>query len=317
MALYLVTGGAGFIGSHLVEALVERGNHVRVLDNFSTGKRENLQPLISNFSSPALQVIEGDIRNLDSVGQAMNGVEYVLHHAAIVSVPQSMADPAATHAVNVTGTLNVLMAARQANVRRVVLASSCAVYGDNDNLPLKEAAPPRPLSPYAASKLAGEMYCQTFFAAYGLPAVCLRYFNIYGPRQNPAGDYAAVIPKFSERIRAGQPPVIYGDGQQTRDFVHVSDVVRANLLACEREQAIGQVFNIASGQRVSLLGLIDTFNKLQGAQFEPQFKPERAGDIRHSAGDGERIASLLGFRPQMSLENGLRQFVAPETGRLN
>lgn len=317
MAHYLITGGAGFIGSHLVEALLKRGDQVRVLDNFSTGKRENLIPLTSNFQLPTLEIIEGDIRDLDTVRRAMQGADYALHHAAIVSVPQSMADPAATHNVNVTGTLNVLMAARQASLKRLVFASSCSVYGDNGDLPLKEMALPRPLSPYAASKLAGEMYCQAFFAAYGLPAVCLRYFNIYGPRQNPNGDYAAVIPRFAERIKAGQPPVIYGDGQQTRDFVHVSDVVRANLLVCERKEAIGQVLNVASGRRVSLLELADTFNRLQGTRFAPQLEPERAGDIRHSAGAGERIATVLGFSPQTLLDDGLRPLVAPETRRAN
>jgi UDP-glucose 4-epimerase len=230
-----------------------------------------------------------------------------MHHAAMVSVPQSMADPTATHEINVTGTLNLLLAARQCRVKRFVLASSCAVYGDNDDLPLKETSATIPLSPYAASKLMGEMYCQTFYRAYGVPTVCLRYFNVFGPRQDPNGDYAAVIAKFASRLRNGQAPIIYGDGTQTRDFVHVSDVVRANLLACEAEAAIGQVLNVASGQGVSLLDLVDTLNRLGNTQFSAQFAAPRAGDIGHSEGDAGQIAALLGFRIEMPLARGLRQ----------
>ncbi len=301
--MYLVTGGAGFISSHIVEALLARGERVRALDNFATGKRENLP------ASPNLQIVEGDIRNPDTVCQAMQDVTCVFHLAALVSVPQSMADPGPTHEVNVSGTLNVLQAARQAGVKRLVFSSSCAVYGDNDDLPLKEVAAPRPLSPYAASKLAGELYCQAFFSAYGLPTVCLRYFNVYGPRQNPNGDYAAVIPKFVRRIQAGQPPIIYGDGRQTRDFVHVSDIARANLAASEREQAVGQVLNVASGQRVSLLDLVDMLSELGGTRFEPQFQPARPGDILHSAGDPGRLADVLGYKAQMALVDGLKGYL--------
>jgi UDP-glucose 4-epimerase len=306
MALYLVTGGAGFIGSHIVDALVERGQRVRVLDNFSTGRRDNLQ----NADPSSVEIVEGDVRHPATVRQAIEGVSYVLHHAAVVSVQQSMADPLGTHAVNVTGTLNVLAAAREVGAKRVVLASSCAVYGDNDALPLQETAPPRPLSPYAASKLAGEVYCQTFFSAYHLLTVCLRYFNVFGPRQQPDGDYAAVIPKFIQRMRAGVPPTIYGDGSQTRDFVHVSDVVRANLLACEHPGAAGQIFNVASGQPVSLLTLVDMLNSLRARPLSPQFEPARAGDIVHSSGDSEHIAAHLGFKAEMSVLDGLRELVA-------
>lgn len=310
MALYLVTGGAGFIGSHIVQVLVERGEHVRVLDNFSSGKRENLE-FAASVPQPLgpLEVVEGDVRDLDAVRQVMGDVEYVLHQAAIVSVQQSMADPMVTHTVNVTGTLNVLQAAREARVKRMVFAGSCAVYGDNNDLPLKETAAPRPLSPYAASKLAGEVYCQTFFEAYDLPTVCLRYFNVYGLRQNPDGDYAAVIPKFAKRMKASQPPVIYGDGKQTRDFVHVSDVVRVNLLACEHKAAKGQVLNVASGQRVSLLELVEVLNDLLGTRLSPQFEPERPGDIRHSAGDGGRLAAQLHFRVKTPLAEELKQLI--------
>lgn len=305
MALYLVTGGAGFIGSHLVEELIRRSEQVRVVDNFSTGRRENLGQLTTQ-----IDLIEGDIRDLDLLRNAMRGVDFVLHQAAIVSVPQSMADPMTTHQVNVNGTLNVLIAARDAKVKRVVLASSCSVYGDNDDLPLKETYPPRPLSPYAASKLAGEIYGQTFFAAYGLPTVGLRYFNVFGQRQNPNGDYAAVIPKFVTRLLAKQAPLIYGDGKQTRDFVHVSDIVRANLLACERDAAAGQIFNVASGKQTSLLELIDVLNRLMGLQLAPEIKPARAGDIRHSVGSSDKIAQRIGFHVATPLVSGLSQMIA-------
>jgi UDP-glucose 4-epimerase len=305
MAMYLVTGGAGFIGSHIVEALVRRGERVRVLDNLSTGRRENLASVIGS-----VELVVGDVRCLDQVRRVMSGVDYVLHQAALVSVPQSMADPQGTHDVNVTGTLNVLIAAREATARRVVLASSCSVYGDNDSLPLKETCAPRPLSPYAASKLIGEICCQTFFAAYGLPAVCLRYFNVYGARQNPNGDYASVVPKFVGRMKMGQPPVIYGDGEQTRDFVCVADVVRANLAACEGPRAVGRVINVVSGHSISLLHLVATLNVVLGTQLAPEFKPERKGDIRHSAGDGGQMAELLGLGVTTSLAEGLGQLAA-------
>jgi nucleoside-diphosphate-sugar epimerase len=304
MSLYLVTGGAGFIGSHIVEELVRRGERVRVLDNLSTGRRENLAQVSSR-----IEMIEGDIRDADSTRRAMDGVDYALHEAAIVSVPQSMDDPVTTHDVNVTGTLNVMMAAREARVKRVVLASSCAVYGDNDSLPLNEAEKPRLLSPYAASKLTGELYSETFLAAYGLPTVALRYFNTFGSRQNPKGDYAAVIPRFMTRMRTGQPPVIYGDGEQTRDFVHVSDVVRANLLVCERPEAVGQVLNVASAQRTSLLELVRTLNDLLSTRLTPEFQRERPGDIRHSAGDGAKMAAVLGFRVETPLSAGLSRMI--------
>jgi nucleoside-diphosphate-sugar epimerase len=302
MSLFLVTGGAGFIGSHLVATVLERGAEVRVLDNFATGKREHLQ-----LFNDRATVVEGDVRDKALVEQLMEGVDYVLHLAAVVSVPQSMRDPELTNAVNVTGTLNVLAAARKFNVKRVVFSSSCAVYGDNLQLPLSEQSTTQPLSPYAASKLIGEVYCQTYYRAYGLPTTCLRYFNIYGPRQDPNGDYAAVIPKFAHRLKAGQAPLIYGDGQQTRDFVYVADIVRANLLACEQPLAIGQVFNIASGCGTSLLDLAVTLSNLAAASIEPQFAPAREGDIRHSRGDGTHASIVLDFRPAIDLNEGLQQ----------
>ena len=300
MAIYLVTGGAGFIGSHITEAIVSRGETVRVLDDFSTGKRANLAHV------PAVEIVEGDVRDAESVARAAAGTDYIIHQAAQVSVSRSMVDPAATNDINVNGTLNVLAAAQKHGVRRVVMASSCSVYGDNDELPLQESAVTLPLSPYAASKLIGEVYCQTFYRAYGVPTVCLRYFNVYGPRQDPNGDYAAVIPKFAQRMKRGQSPIIYGDGSQTRDFVYVGDVVRANLLACERDEAVGQVLNVASGRAVSLLNLVAAFNELGPTQFDPQFEAARPGDIKHSRGNGAKLAALLDFQPATSLATGLQ-----------
>ncbi len=308
MAVYLVTGGAGFIGSHIVEALVTRGEHVRVLDSFLSGKRENLQ-FPDDKPSLNLEVIEGDIRDLDVVRQATRGVDYVLHHAALVSVAQSMADPQMVHAVNVTGTLNVLLAAREAGVRRVVFASSAAVYGDNDALPLKETAVPRPLSPYAASKLAGEAYCRMFCAAYSLPTVCLRYFNVFGPRQDPNSQYAAAIPKFITALLHGESPTIYGDGTQSRDFIHVANVVLANLLACEKDEAIGQIVNIACGGRRTLLDLYRDLATLIGAALQPVFASARAGDVKHSVAAIDQATRVLGYKPKVEWRDGLRDTV--------
>jgi nucleoside-diphosphate-sugar epimerase len=304
MTSTLVTGGAGFIGSHLVEALLKHGQHVRVLDNFSTGRASNLAHL------SGVDVITGDVRDEALVNSLVREVDYVVHLAAVVSVPQSMSDPALTNAVNVDGTLNLLNAARQYGLKRLVLSSSCAVYGDNDDLPLTESSQTKPLSPYAATKLIGEVYCQTYQRAYGVPTVCLRYFNIYGPRQDPNGPYAAAIPKFIQRLKNQQSPIIYGDGKQTRDFVYVADVVRANLLACEQESAIGQVFNITTGRGVSLLELMEELSDLLGVQIQPEFQAERAGDIKHSRGDGSLIAQTLLFAPATTLREGLRNLLA-------
>jgi UDP-glucose 4-epimerase len=307
MALYLVTGGAGFIGSHIVEALISRGDAVRVLDNFSTGRRINLKHLSS------IDLIEGDIRDAELVRAAICGVDYVIHQAALVSVTQSMVEPKTCHAVNVTGTLNVLEAAREFNVRRVVLASSCAVYGDNDELPLRETSTTKPMSPYAASKLIGEIYCQTFQRAYGIPTVCLRYFNIYGPRQDPNGEYAAVISKFAQCLKSGVAPTIYGDGYQTRDFVYVSDVVGANLAACETESAVGEILNVATGRGISLLELVGTLNQILGTSIQPIFDAPRAGDIAHSRGDAGRLAVVASVRPTVTLAEGLASVTAALT----
>ena len=298
----LVTGGAGFIGSHIVEELVRQGAQVRVLDNFSTGKRGNLQV-------PGLEVIEGDIRNLDVVRRAVSGVEYVLHQAALPSVPRSIADPLTTNEVNVCGTLNVLVAARDAHVRRVVYASSSSVYGDNPALPKHEEMPTRPLSPYAVSKLTGENYCRAFNKVYGLPAVSLRYFNVFGPRQDPASQYAAVIPKFVTSLLRGEPPTIYGDGTQSRDFTFVANVVRANLLACEKDQAIGQVMNVACGERYTLLDLYGHLEALTGVELKPVFAEPRAGDVKHSLAAIDRARQALGYAPVVDWREGLRRTV--------
>ncbi|PWH15401.1 MAG: LPS biosynthesis protein WbpP [Ardenticatenia bacterium] len=303
---YLVTGGAGFIGSHLVEELVRRRQYVRVLDNFSSGRRENLAHLAGH-----VKVIEGDICDLATVRQAMEGVDYVLHQAALVSVPGSVADPLKTDQVNVRGTLNVLLAARDAHVRRVVFASSCAVYGDNPVLPKDERMPPEPLSPYAVSKLAGEGYCRVFHYVYGLPTVVLRYFNVFGPRQDPHSPYAAVIPKFIHSALHGRALTVFGDGQQSRDFVYVANVVAANLLACQTNAAVGHVINVASGQSYSLLELIDHLKGiLDENALQVNHMPPQPGDIRHSQADIQCARQLLGYVPQIDFATGLRETVA-------
>jgi UDP-glucose 4-epimerase len=299
---YLVTGGAGFIGSNIVERLVEEGQSVRVLDNFSTGKRENVEPWLDR-----IELIEGDLRDLDTVREAVNGVDYVLHQGAIPSVPRSVNDPMRSHECNATGTLNVLIAARDAGVKRVVYASSSSVYGDSPELPKREDMPTNPLSPYAVSKLSGENYAIAFHQVYGLPTVCLRYFNVFGPRQDPASEYAAVIPKFITRMLRGERPIVYGDGLQSRDFTYVANVVEANLLACQSGLAVGQVMNAALGGRVSLLELIAQLNGILGANLAPRFEPARPGDVKHSQADTTRLKSLLHFEPVVGFDEGLRK----------
>jgi UDP-glucose 4-epimerase len=307
----LVTGGAGFIGSHLVDELVRRGVQVRVLDNFSTGRRENVAPVIDQ-----IELIEGDIRDADTVHRAVQGVDYVLHQAALPSVPRSVADPLTTHAVNATGTLNVLLAAREANVKRVVYASSSSVYGDNPALPKREEMPTHPLSPYAVSKLAGENYCRAFYQVYGLPAVVLRYFNVFGPRQDPASPYAAVIPKFIAALLRGESPTIYGDGTKSRDFTYVANVVQANLLACEKDEAIGQVLNVACGERHTLFDLYSELVELTGKALPPVFAPARPGEVKHSLAAIEQAAQVLGYAPQVEWHEGLRRTVEWYMARL-
>ena len=308
---YLVTGGAGFIGSHLVEALLNRGERVKVLDNFSTGPRDNLEQVIAATQpGERLVVLEGDLRDASALRQAVQGVDYILHHAAIVSVPGSVEDPLTCNEVNITGTLQLLQAAREAGVRRLVLASSSAVYGDNPALPLAETEIPAPLSPYAISKLTGEQYCRAYYDLYGLETVALRYFNVFGPRQDPTSGYAAVIPKFVSATLQEQPVTIFGDGLQSRDFVYVGDVVAANLLACEAPGAAGQAINIAAGVRYSLLELVEALRTLNGKAIEVRHVPPRPGDIKHSGADINKAGQLLGFKPATGLSQGLEKAAA-------
>jgi UDP-glucose 4-epimerase len=307
--VYLVTGGAGFIGSHLVETLVARGERVRVLDDFSTGRQENLAPVAGH-----IELIEGDVADPETVEQAVAGCDCVLHLAAIASVQASLDEPRRTHRVNVDGTLNVLQAARRDGVHRVVFASSTAVYGDHTALPLREELPPRPLSPYAAGKAAGEAYCTAFHVSYGLPTVALRLFNVYGPRQDPTNPYSGVVSIFADRMARGERPVIYGDGEQTRDFVYVADVVRAVLLACEREAAAGSIFNIAGGRQTSILQLAAALSQVLGTDLAPTFAPARAGEVRFSQGDVHRAREVLGWEARVPLREGLSRLIAGGAG---
>lgn len=303
---YLVTGGAGFIGSHIVERLVKDGHHVTVFDNFSTGRMENIEA----FAGRNLKVVEGDIRKPAQLEKAMKGQRFVLHHAALPSVARSVEDPAASNETNVTGTLNVLLAARAAGVKRVVYASSSAAYGDTPTLPKIETMPPQPMSPYAVSKLAGEHYCRVFSMNYGLPTVSLRYFNIFGPRQDPTSDYAAVVPKFVTMLIEKKRPIVYGDGKQTRDFTYVENAVEANLLACHSQKAVGEFMNIACGDRVAVAGLSWMIGEIVGFECEPKLKPARPGDVRHSLADIEKALDLIGYRPRVTLREGLERTVA-------
>ncbi|MCD6100328.1 MAG: SDR family oxidoreductase [Candidatus Marinimicrobia bacterium] len=300
--VYLITGGAGFIGSNIVEELLKRGEKVRVLDNFSTGKRENILPFLDR-----IELIEGDIRSYHIVREAVDGVDFVLHQAALPSVPRSIKDPITTNEVNVGGTLNILNAALDAGVKRVVYASSSSIYGNSEVLPKREDMTPNPMSPYAVSKLAGEKYCRVFSEIYGLETVCLRYFNVFGPRQDPNSQYSAVIPKFIAAMKKGERPTIYGDGKQSRDFTYVANVVVANLLVCQVNHGIGEIFNIACGERHSLINLINNLNEVLGVHVEPSFAEARKGDIRHSMADISKAQKMLGYSPFVNFEEGLRK----------
>jgi UDP-glucose 4-epimerase len=302
MAECLVTGGAGFIGSHLVEALVARGHAVRVLDNFSTGFWENLAAVRDE-----IELIEADLTDPEAVRAAARGVELVFHQGALASVPRSVADPAATHQVCATGTLHVLLAARDAGVRRVVYAASSSAYGNAARLPRRESDPVEPLSPYAAAKLAGEHYCAAFHLVYGLETVRLRYFNVFGPRQPPDSPYAAVIPLFLRAALRGQRPVVHGDGLQSRDFTYVEDVVRANLLAADAPGVAGRVYNIACGRRTTLLDLVARIGALLGTEIRPVHAAARPGDVRHSQADITLARDELGYQPAFDVDEGLRR----------
>lgn len=302
MRTCLVTGGAGFVGSHLVEALLARGDEVRVLDDFSTGDPANLDGV-----SGRIDLIQGTICDLDTVQMAMKGVDVVFHQAALASVPRSVANPLATHRACVDGTLHVLLAARDAGVRRVVYAASSSAYGNSARLPKCETDPTAPLSPYAVAKLAGEHYCAAFSEVYGLETVRLRYFNVFGPRQTPDSPYAAVIPLFIRSMTRSESPTINGDGQQSRDFTYVADVVQANLRAAEAPGVGGRVYNVAGGRRVSLLELIGELNRMLGTDITPRHVAPRPGDVKHSQADISRARVDLGYAPTVEIATGLHR----------
>ena len=302
---YLITGGAGFIGSALARALLARGDRVRIIDDFSTGKRENLAEIAGE-----VELIEGSILDESRLARAVEGVAVVFHEAAIASVPQSMAHPIENHAVNATGTLRVLGAALRAGVGRVVYAASSAAYGDDPTLPKMEAMTPAPISPYGASKLAGELYCQVYAAAFGLETVSLRYFNVFGPRQDPRSEYAAVIPKFITRALAGGTPVIFGDGSQSRDFCFIDNVVEANLKAADAPGASGRTYNIACGTATTLNQVVALIGQALGRPVEARHDPERTGDIRHSVADIAAARAGLGYTAAISFAEGLSRTIS-------
>jgi UDP-glucose 4-epimerase len=306
---YLVTGGAGFIGSHIVHTLLEQGSSVRVLDNFSTGKRENLEGLTRQINGNQLEVFEGDLRDASRVEEAVRGIEVIFHEAAFVSVPQSMEEPQTCFDVNITGTSLLFDAARRAGVRRAVVASSAAVYGDSNALPLIEETPLQPRSPYAVSKRVDEMYAELFTGSFGFEVVALRYFNVYGPRQRPDSMYAAAVPIFARRLLDNKSVTVFGDGGQTRDLINVHDVVRANLVASEHPDAAGKVFNICTGVETRLLDLLDIMDELFPDAPEPEFAAPRAGDIYRSVGSPRKAADVMSFRAQVSLADGLKETI--------
>jgi UDP-glucose 4-epimerase len=306
MAKYLVTGAAGFIGSSLVRSLLERGEQVRGIDNFATGRRENLTEVIKQ-----IDFREADILDLDAMHSACKGVDYVLHQAAIPSVPKSVLDPIGSNRANTDGTVNVLVAARDAKVRRVVYAASSSAYGDTPTLPKHEAMAPNPISPYAVAKLASEHYMISFYRCYGLETVCLRYFNIFGPRQDPSSPYSGVLAKFSMQMLRGDQPTIFGDGETSRDFTYIDNAVSANLLAClaPAEECAGRVFNCATGQRTTLNQTFEALRDLTGYTGTVKYEPERGGDIKHSLADISQAEKHLGYKVLVSFENGLRRTV--------
>ncbi len=306
---YLVTGGAGFIGSHIVQTLLEQGASVRVLDNFSTGKRENLAELKQRFNDHQFEVVEGDLRDVSRVDEAVRGVDIIFHEAAFVSVPQSMEEPQTCFDINISGTSLLFDAARKAGVRRAVVASSAAVYGESDALPLVEETPLQPKSPYAVSKRVNEMYAELFTGAFGFEVVALRYFNAYGPRQRPDSMYAAAVPIFARRLLDNKPVTVFGDGGQTRDLINVRDIVRANLVASEHPNAAGKIFNICTGVETRLLDLLDVMYELLPNVPTHQFAPPRAGDIYRSVGSPQKAAEAMDFRAEVSLVDGLKEVI--------
>ena len=300
----LVTGGAGFIGSHLAERLLREGHRVRVLDNLATGRRENLAPFLDD-----VELVEGDIRSYERVHNAVKGCEVVFHQAALPSVPRSIQDPLTSHETNVTGTLNVLLAARDEGARRVVFASSSSVYGLNRELPAREALPTLPIAPYAVGKLAAEGYCRAFFQVYGLETVALRYFNVFGPRQDPLSEYSAVIPRFITALLEDRSPTVHGDGEQSRDFTYIDTTVAANLLAAEASDVAGETFNIACGERISLNALLAELREITASEAEALHVDSRPGDVRHSLADITRAREALGYEPVIPLREALERTV--------
>ncbi len=306
MALYLITGVGGFIGSSLAQALLSRGEQVRGVDNFSTGKRNNLAEIRDQ-----IDLREADILDLDAMHKACVGVDYVLHQAAIPSVPKSILDPLSSNRANVDGTVTLLIAARDAKVKRVVYAASSSAYGDTPTLPKHEDMPPNPISPYAVAKLASEHYMISFYRCYGLETVCLRYFNVFGPRQDPSSPYSGVLARFITQMLKGEPPTMFGDGEQSRDFTYIDNAVEANLLACKApaEKAAGQMFNIATGRRITLNETFKILQNLTGFSGQPHYGPERAGDIKHSLADVSKAEANLGYKPKVDFEEGLLRTV--------
>jgi nucleoside-diphosphate-sugar epimerase len=304
MMRVLVTGGGGFIGSHLAAHLLQEGYSVRILDNFATGRRENIRALAGE-----LDLVEGDIQSYERVNKAVSGCDIVFHQAALPSVPRSVQDPLTSNAINVNGTLNVLLASRDHDVQRVICASSSSVYGSNIEMPKREDGPTVPISPYATAKLAGEGYARSIHGAFGLDTVVLRYFNVFGPRQDPTSEYSAVIPKFIAAMRAGVSPLIFGDGEQSRDFTYVENVVLGNMLAMVAPGIGGRVYNIACGERVTLNQLAVELRDLLGSDVEPVFKPARPADVRHSLADLSRARAELGYEPTVLLREGLSRTI--------
>jgi len=301
---FLVTGGAGFIGSHLIAGLLERGHQVRAVDDFSSGKRANLAPFEGR-----IDLIEGDIADPDVCRRACDGVRVVLHEAAVPSVPKSVADPATSHRANIHGTFNMLQAAKTAGVKRFVAAASSSAYGESPTLPKIESMPTSPLSPYAVQKLAGEQYCRVFASCYGLETISLRYFNVFGARQDPKSQYAAAIPAFVTAILADRPPTVYGDGEQTRDFTYIENVINANLLAAEAPRTRGEVVNIACGEHITINEIIARINKLTGKNVRPDYVAARPGDIKHSWADIQLAGEVIGYRPTVKFDEGLERTV--------
>lgn len=304
MVRVLVTGGAGFIGSHLTEALLKRGHWVRVLDDFSTGKRENL---IFQETYPFLEIMEGDIRDLSICKEAVKGIDYIFHQAALPSVQRSVEDPKTSHEVNTGGTLNILLAAREGKAKRVIYASSSSIYGDTPTLPKHEGMPSDPLSPYALQKYIGEQYCRLFYQLYGLETVSLRYFNIFGPRQDPNSIYSAVIPKFIDALIHNRSPIIFGDGEQTRDFTYIENVIQANLLAMSVDHLHGEAINIACGKQTSLNQLLDILKRILKSNLSPIYQEPRPGDVRHSLADIHRGREMIQYEPVVGVEVGLEK----------